>query len=71
VSIEQAGRLVAAFRTQARWPGPGQAERVRRHHPPAHSRVGGPLPQGLPWESVVGAGPDHLRSLESPAREDK
>ena len=24
VSIEQAGRLVAAFRTQARWPGPGQ-----------------------------------------------
>jgi hypothetical protein len=24
VSIEQQGRLVAAFRTQARWPGPGQ-----------------------------------------------
>jgi len=24
VSIEQGGRLVAAFRTQARWPGPGQ-----------------------------------------------
>lgn len=24
VSIEQEGRLVAAFRTQARWPGPGQ-----------------------------------------------
>jgi hypothetical protein len=32
VSIEQGGRLVAAFRTQARWPGPGQQVFCLREH---------------------------------------
>ena len=32
VSLEQGGRLIAAFRTQARWPGPGQQIFCLREH---------------------------------------